>query len=184
SPSIHRPYQGFASRDLVTTPFHPSWGTSFRWTQAEIAKLSDDLNDRSAACGKTRWSSWPSNGTPLRPEISTGLRPATSFGLTRKMSAVSGTDLAGSTFGAGGGGVALPLDPATMRRVISSRSRGIFDAAASRTARALSCITSGSVAYQSIVGRLWSAASSAWVASASTISHRSEVATRWAAAVT
>src|SRR5262252_7293325 len=79
SPWIQRPYHGFASRDLVTTPFQPSWGTSFRWTQAEIEKLSDDLNDRSAAWGKTRWSSWPSNATPLRPEISTGLCPATSF---------------------------------------------------------------------------------------------------------
>src|SRR6185436_7422040 len=102
-----------------------------------------------------------------------------------KMSAVSGTDLAGSTLGdAGAGGVALPLDPATMRRVINSRRRGILEAVASRTARALSCITSGSVAYQSISGRLWSVASSAWVARPSTISHRSDVATRCAAAET
>src|SRR6185295_8218890 len=44
SPSIHRPYQGFASRDFVTTPLQPSCGTSLRCTQAEIVKLSLDLN--------------------------------------------------------------------------------------------------------------------------------------------
>ena len=61
---IQIPYQGDASRDLVTMPVQAP-GAAAMFTQAEIEKSSDAVNDKSAECGTVTWSFTPSKANAV-----------------------------------------------------------------------------------------------------------------------